>query len=171
MCKAEMLKEYFSVEIDKSGNLCTLPVVLDQYTPDMERLPRFVLNLGNDVDWENEMECFETFAAAMADFYAMHPPLLPNPNGDELSQAYYDGKGGNPGHEESADGSGLKDKELDSDLKAEAEIAWAQREWAIQHILFPALKLFLKPPNHMANDGTAIQIACLENLYKIFERC
>lgn len=49
MCKAEMLKEYFSVEIDKSGNLCTLPVVLDQYTPDMERLPRFVLNLGNDV--------------------------------------------------------------------------------------------------------------------------
>lgn len=60
--------------------------------------------------------------------------------------------------EELADGSGLKDKELDSDLKAEAETAWAQREWAIQHILFPALKLFLKPPNHMANDGTAIQV-------------
>jgi hypothetical protein len=55
---------------------------------------------SNQVDWENEMECFETFAAAMADFYAMHPPLLPNPNGDELSQAYYDGKGGNPGHGE-----------------------------------------------------------------------
>lgn len=47
------------------------------------------------------MECFETFAAAMADFYAMHPPLLPNPNGDELSQAYYNGKvKGNAGHGE-----------------------------------------------------------------------
>jgi len=46
----------------------------------------------NQVDWENEMECFETFAAAMADFYAMHPPFLPNPNGDEHSQTYYVGK-------------------------------------------------------------------------------
>lgn len=44
------------------------------------------------VDWETEMECFETFAAAMADFYAMHPPFLPNPNGDESSQTYYVGK-------------------------------------------------------------------------------
>jgi len=33
------------------------------------------------------------------------------------------------------------------------------------------MKLFLKPPNHLANDGSVIQIACLENLYKIFERC
>jgi DNA mismatch repair protein MLH1 len=49
MCKSEMLKEYFAVEIDELGNLCTLPVVLDQYTPDMDRLPSFVLNLGNNV--------------------------------------------------------------------------------------------------------------------------
>lgn len=44
-----MLREYFSIEIDESGNLCALPVVLDQYTPDMDRLPSFVLNLGNNV--------------------------------------------------------------------------------------------------------------------------
>lgn len=49
MCKAEMLKEYFSVEIDGKGNLCTLPMVLDQYTPNMDRLPQFVLTLGNNV--------------------------------------------------------------------------------------------------------------------------
>jgi len=171
ICKAEMLKEYFSVEIDELGNLCTLPVVLDQYTPDMDRLPSFVLNLGNNVDWENEMECFETFAAAMADFYAMHPPFLPNPNGDGHSQTYYVGK---PKQalitdcsEEQAGGS----DDLESDMRAEAESAWAQREWTIQHVLFPAMKLFLKPPNHMANDGTAVQVACLENLFKIFERC
>lgn len=47
---------------------------------------------------------------------------------------------------------------MESDLRAEAETVWAQREWTIQHILFPAMKLFLKPPNHMANDGTAIQV-------------
>lgn len=46
---AEMINEYFSIHIDEDGNLTRLPVVLDQYTPDMDRLPEFVLTLGNDV--------------------------------------------------------------------------------------------------------------------------
>lgn len=46
---AEMLREYFGIQIDMNGNLSTLPVVLDQYTPDMDRVPEFVLCLGNDV--------------------------------------------------------------------------------------------------------------------------
>lgn len=171
MCKSEMLKEYFAVEIDELGNLCTLPVVLDQYTPDMDRLPSFLLNLGNNVDWETEIECFETFAAAMADFYAMHPPFLPNPNGDEHSQTYYVGKPKQASNNEEQAGGSDDMEEFERDMKAEAEAAWAHREWTIQHVLFPAMKLFLKPPNHMANDGTVVQVACLENLYKIFERC
>ena len=48
--------------------------------------------------------------------------------------------------------------EIDKDLIAEAEKAWDQRSWTIEHILFPALKLFLKPPRQMATDGTAIQV-------------
>lgn len=47
--KMEMLEEYFCINIDKHGNLSRLPVVLDQYTPDIDRLPEFVLCLGNDV--------------------------------------------------------------------------------------------------------------------------
>jgi DNA mismatch repair protein MLH1 len=47
--KMEMLEEYFCIHIDKHGNLSRLPVVLDQYTPDIDRLPEFVLCLGNDV--------------------------------------------------------------------------------------------------------------------------
>ena len=46
---AEMINEYFSIHIDKDGNLTRLPVVLDQYTPDMDRLPEFLLTMGNDV--------------------------------------------------------------------------------------------------------------------------
>ena len=46
---AEMINEYFSIHIDQGGNLTRLPVVLDQYTPDMDRLPEFMLTLGNDV--------------------------------------------------------------------------------------------------------------------------
>lgn len=46
---AEMINEYFSIHVDQDGNLTRLPVVLDQYTPDMDRLPEFVLTMGNDV--------------------------------------------------------------------------------------------------------------------------
>lgn len=46
---AEMINEYFSIHVDHDGNLTRLPVVLDQYTPDMDRLPEFVLTMGNDV--------------------------------------------------------------------------------------------------------------------------
>lgn len=47
--KVEMLEEYFCIHIDAHGKLCRLPVILDQYTPDMDRVPEFVLCLGNDV--------------------------------------------------------------------------------------------------------------------------
>lgn len=47
--KAAMLEEYFGINIDDHGNICRLPVILDQYTPDMDRIPEFVLSLGNDV--------------------------------------------------------------------------------------------------------------------------
>lgn len=35
------------------------------------------------VDWDHEKECFESFAAAVADFYAMYPPVLPHPSEHE----------------------------------------------------------------------------------------
>ncbi|KAF5936579.1 hypothetical protein HYC85_024085 [Camellia sinensis] len=82
--KSEMLEEYFCIYVDSQGNLSRLPVILDQYTPDMDRVPEFVLCLGNDVDWEDEKSCFQSIAAALGNFYAMHPPLLPNPSGDGL---------------------------------------------------------------------------------------
>lgn len=57
MEKVEMLEEYFSVFIDSDGNLSRLPVILDQYTPDMDRVPEFLLCLGNDVS-TSESKCF-----------------------------------------------------------------------------------------------------------------
>ncbi|XP_040942002.1 DNA mismatch repair protein MLH1 isoform X5 [Gossypium hirsutum] len=47
--KSEMLEEYFCIFIDSDGNLSRLPILLDQYIPDMDRVPEFVLCLGNDV--------------------------------------------------------------------------------------------------------------------------
>lgn len=170
--KAEMLEEYFCIYIDQQGSLSRLPVVLDQYTPDMDRVPEFVLCLGNDVDWEDEKSCFQTISAALANFYAMHPPMLPNPSGDGL-QHYKKKSVIEPLGEESSmnklDAS--EETEIEHELVAEAETAWAQREWSIQHILFPAMRLFLKPPSSMAKNGTFVQVASLEKLYRIFERC
>lgn len=48
---------------------------------------------------------------------------------------------------------------MDEELVAEAETAWSQREWNIQHVLFPSMRLFLKPPKCMATDGTFVQVS------------
>lgn len=49
--KAEMLDEYFGIQVDPQGNLSRLPVILDQHIPDMDCVPEFVLCLGNDVSY------------------------------------------------------------------------------------------------------------------------
>ncbi|KAI8526584.1 hypothetical protein RHMOL_Rhmol12G0007500 [Rhododendron molle] len=171
--KAEMLEEYFGIYVDSQGKLSRLPVILDQYTPDMDRVPEFVLCLGNDVDWDDEKSCFQSIAAALGNFYAMHPPLLPNPSGDGLQ--FY--KRRKPFRSTQAEEIPCKSTEdhamegdIDQELISEAETAWAQREWSIQHVLFPSMRLFFKPPTSMATNGTFVQVASLEKLYKIFER-
>ncbi|XP_057994845.1 DNA mismatch repair protein MLH1 isoform X3 [Hevea brasiliensis] len=171
--KAEMLEEYFCIYIDSHGNLSRLPVILDQHMPDMDRIPELVLSLGNDVNWEDEKVCFQTIAAALGNFYAMNPPLLPNPSGDGLQFYKRRRPVNNLDNEEGptdiADGS--NEDEIEHDLLAEAKTTWAQREWSIQHVLFPAMRLFFKPQASMATNGTFVQVASLEKLYKIFERC
>lgn len=55
------------------------------------------------------------------------------------------------------DGTAEED-EFEHELLSEAETAWAQREWSIQHVLFPSMRLFLKPPNSMASNGTLVRV-------------
>ncbi|GFP81438.1 DNA mismatch repair protein mlh1 [Phtheirospermum japonicum] len=145
--KSEMLDEYFGIHIDPNGNLLRLPIV----------------------NWDDEKICFQTIAAAIGNFYALHPPLLPNPSGDGL-QFYKKAPSDNP-DEENASKGGVNEDEIEHELLLEAESAWSQREWSIQHVLFPSMRLFLKPPTSMATNGTFVKVASLEKLYKIFERC
>ncbi|XP_021287989.1 DNA mismatch repair protein MLH1 isoform X2 [Herrania umbratica] len=173
--KAEMLEEYFCIFIDSDGNLSRLPILLDQYTPDMDRVPEFLLCLGNDVDWEDEKNCFQSLAAALGNFYAMHPPLLPNPSGEglEFYRKRKHGKNPQDAGKSSCDiGDDIEiEDEFEHELLSEAETVWGQRDWSIQHVLFPSMRLFLKPPTSMAVNGTFVRVASLEKLYKIFERC
>ncbi|GBG72174.1 hypothetical protein CBR_g11107 [Chara braunii] len=228
VCKAEMLQEYFGMDIDDEGYLHGLPVVLDQHTPDLNRLPQFILALGNNVDWDSEKECFETFAAALADFYCCHPfARQDSPMEDRTAEAAQsphtrqkrqrvlgeddqdDGckteqeigvqgeRADHSGDEEdnntgpnngaccrqpeekgAVEEKGLEKREEECDgkegrLRAGSDTleSTATRDWMIQHLWLPSIRLFLKPPAQMAQDGTFVQVACLEKLYKIFERC
>ena len=47
--KTEMLKDYFSLEIDEEGNLTGLPLLIDNYIPLLEGLPMFILRLATEV--------------------------------------------------------------------------------------------------------------------------
>jgi DNA mismatch repair protein Mlh1 C-terminus len=40
--------------------------------------------LNQQVNWDDERKCFQTISAVLANFYAMHPPILPNPSGDGI---------------------------------------------------------------------------------------
>lgn len=48
--------------------------------------------------------------------------------------------------------------EIEHGLLSEAKTAWAQREWSIQHVLFPAMRLFFKPQASLATNGTFVKV-------------
>ncbi|XP_076598502.1 DNA mismatch repair protein Mlh1 [Chaetodon auriga] len=74
--KAEMLEDYFSMEIDQEGNLTGLPLLLDKYTPIMEGLPLFILRLATEVNWDNEKECFRDFSRECSMFYSIRKQCI-----------------------------------------------------------------------------------------------
>ncbi|TIC61557.1 DNA mismatch repair protein MutL [Wallemia mellicola] len=67
--KARMLDEYFSITINESGELERLPLLLKDYTPDINAIPTLLMNLGPLVNWEDEQECFDQILKQLALFY------------------------------------------------------------------------------------------------------
>mmetsp|Transcript_17865 Transcript_17865/g.29353 ORF Transcript_17865/g.29353 Transcript_17865/m.29353 type:complete len:745 (-) Transcript_17865:56-2290(-) len=41
----------------------------------------------------------------------------------------------------------------------------------VQHVVLPAIQKHLRPPSCFVQKGVFLQVAALENLYKVFERC
>lgn len=64
-----MLEEYFSMRITPEGNLTSLPLLLRGYTPDLTRLPLFLMRLVPQVCWTAERECFGSFLRELAYFF------------------------------------------------------------------------------------------------------
>ncbi|KAI0635254.1 DNA mismatch repair protein MutL [Trametes polyzona] len=116
LARRDMLEEYFSLGFSSDGHVQTLPLLLRDYTPNLDKLPLFLMRLGPQVDWTDEQACFDSFLRELAYFYVPEPLLR-----DEL-------RAGGPRGEKGAD---------------EAEKATL---WQIQHVLFPAMARYLVPP-------------------------
>ncbi|XP_008428306.1 DNA mismatch repair protein Mlh1 isoform X1 [Poecilia reticulata] len=141
--KAEMLEDYFSLEVDQEGNLTGLPLLLDKYTPIMEGLPLFILRLATEVNWDSEKECFRDFSKECSAFYSIRKQFVleAEPGDEPVSR------------------SSLKEPDGNS---------W---RWNVEHVLFKAFRTLFSPPKSFSEDGTVLQIANLPDLYKVFERC
>ena len=81
--KAALLKECFAIQVTSEGLLTGLPQLIEGHSPDLSRLPYFVLQLARDVDWENEKECFRGLAQVCFQYHmwgsgtALHSGMQP----------------------------------------------------------------------------------------------
>lgn len=136
-----MLKEYFSLEISKDGLLHSLPLILTNHVPDLTFLPSFLYHLGSRVNWQEEKPCFHDICYELAQFYSLHPGSFAMIDSDE------------------------------SFVQSNVSSTQTDHSHLIEHVLFPAFRSYFLPGTKHASDGTVIQIACLPDLYKVFERC
>ena len=125
----------------QGGCLCALPQLIEGYVPPLNGLPKFVKGLAEEVDWTTEQPCFEGCARQLARLYRI----------DEVGEA-----------SEGEEGGAVAEGEEQQGCSA---------AWTIQHVLLPAMRKSYEPPNAHATNGAVVQVACTEQLYKIFERC
>ncbi|KAG2185059.1 hypothetical protein INT43_000972 [Umbelopsis isabellina] len=154
--RADMLHEYFSLRISSKGELLSLPMLIKNYVPTMDKLPLFLLRLGTEVDWDSEKECFDSLAKELALFYSAEPPLREDEAPEELDQ----------------------DHPMTGESSAQTSYEKEHKNylWQVEHLIFPALKYQFVAPKSLAassgpGSGHVVQLADLPDLYKIFERC
>ncbi len=136
--RREMLKEFFALEISDDLELRSLPLVLQNYTPDMTALPSLMLRLCTKVSYQVEKECVRDLSNELARFFSLQT----------IEPAW------------AADGEPV---ELYNR---------AQRAKVIEHVVFSSMRgADFRPPKTLASDGAVRQIASIDQLYKVFERC
>lgn len=168
--RASMLHEYFALQIEcaDDGQACLagIPELLESYNPPLLLLPLFLLRLSRDTDWSQEEPCFHSVAQQLAHWYRFR-----------ADKAYLNGKAttsaGPPGTREEEKTNASASTAALSAAAAASSTCLPTLGWTTAHIFFPLLRhrSVFTPPRSASADGTVTQIASLENLYKIFERC
>ena len=129
-----------------------------------ETLPLFLVRLCAEVDWEEEKPCLEGICQVIADFSA--ELLLPSEAEADIYQR------GRAAVEEL--NAAVQSGEFDDIVAASA----AKRQRTTEELqglrwLHEALRRDgeCQWPRELATDGTFLELASLDQLYKIFERC
>ena len=133
------------VEIDAAGRcLVALPMLVEGHQPMVEALPLFLFKLATETRWDEEELCFRDVAQHLAALYARTPPRSVAAAAEAAAAA--------------GEGAPTPD-----DRHPATKV--------LQRSVFPAIQSALDPPHKFADDQTVVELACLQNLYKIFERC
>ncbi|ANB13584.1 mismatch repair ATPase MLH1 [Sugiyamaella lignohabitans] len=150
---AEMVKEYFNLTFtpptaSNSNDLFikTIPLLLRNYMPPLNKLPGLMYQLGTAINWEIEIECFRDILTQLALFYTPEPISTANTEKQKKTN----------------------EQEDETDSGALAAARQNVRE-NVEIILFPSIQKRLIAPRSLAKD--TVEIANLPGLYKIFERC
>ena len=168
--------------------LVRLPRLVNGHTPQLPLLPDLVFSLAFEVDWAAEKACFHSLAQALGAFYARLPPVpreLTEAEADEMRReiatdaaaaAEAAAAGGaaasaarviaGPGGTSLWRGELVTARSLE-DHRADPASAF----WQAAHVILPACRAALTPPAKLARSHHVVQLACTEQLYKIFERC
>jgi len=85
MARRNMLSEYFSLQINENGMVECLPLLLRDYTPNLDKLPSFLVRLGPQVNWTSEIHCFDLFLHELAYFYIPGPLVPPSRTSPSIS--------------------------------------------------------------------------------------
>ncbi|PIA16095.1 DNA mismatch repair protein MutL [Coemansia reversa NRRL 1564] len=75
----ELLAEYYNITISDTGTIDSLPMVVRDYSPDYDKLPLFLYNAANMVNWDDEQQFFKSFTNVLATLYVLEPPLSDDP--------------------------------------------------------------------------------------------
>jgi DNA mismatch repair protein MLH1 len=132
---------------------------VDECAPDLAGLPDFIVRLITEVAWDVELDCFESIARELADFYkTIEGESAPTAATPAPSAADDGGGAGTTAGSAAAVGA---------DGNGEGR-GW---KWTMEHRIFPAMRGMFQPSAQLSAAAAIVQIADLHQLYKVFERC
>lgn len=158
--KAKMLDDYFSIKIliQKDENnvekiyLESLPILLDNYEPDMNDLPLFIIRLATEVNWKNEKECFDSICRQLAWFFSSKNPIEIDEEDINIEQVISDSN---------------SQKSINSCSSSQNK---NQDSWITEHVIYTAFRNMLLVTEDFEKESF-FKLVDLSRLYRVFERC
>lgn len=151
-----MLDDYFSIKIKSVKTtednidyyLEALPMLIEDYEPDLKDLDMFMIRLINEVDWKNEKNCLDNISEQIGFFYSIK-------NDEQEKSSSQKSQNESQGSVTSQNGNGGKKP---------------TQNWLIEHVLYKAFKNVLLPSKQIEKKAQ-YKLVDLSALYKVFERC